>query len=1828
MITKNKNVLSSIRNKIPPFAQLLLLFSFSVNKSPLLILLSIIPKYLPVIIITSHFTWKLDDSTKYNFYISYNLRKAQLVNILPHLTMFKFYAIGMVLFIFEFIFFIYLFDYYHTIKKKKSGKIILAWYPKIMFYLNTIFSQYIVEYYSFTILLFLKKQLVIPTNSIYKNYANVPIITSNDNYNVIVVGLLSFIQSVFLILINIFTYYSLVILNSSFRTEIPTMRFTHMYRFYFFVFFTDLSCVEYYEIFLSDDNRFKLNCLLHGLLFVVFFVDIITNVRTYEENNYFYFIIRFLNNYNLVSIIFEFVSTMKDFHFNVRETYIFLFFKMFLTFSTLYLLIFFRSQFMLNLSKAYLFDTLEQNKLTQVLECFNYLLDALIEIKTAKSNANEVINVIIMHQKKCNNEQCKCKEIQPIPICGIKTNMEFTNKLVRGFGFLMETCFANGTSYNHISYTLFLAEYFSHVKENLILSYSLLQSCLTLNITRMDFIEAFELCNYINFYNKLFKEKFKNSTSSMKFYRIFDNIFERMEFNRNIIQYCNTFDNLIDTKISFENSLKFITDPDTNEILSINSIFLTREVILNVIKKLSEMSNISKTVKKNLIKYSSERKGAEFYYLTFLFFTMFSTRIPSEIVKTFDKISAGAGSFRGLSQEDMAEKFNKVIDKYILSESSMNQIIIKFSKGIKIKYCSSNFCNQLGFVQSQLLGEDFSNIFPKSLRRSHTRAMLHYIMVGQNYFLKKSTYIFDNNEHSMPCDIRGGALPHFGKSLMMICQIMIKKNKTWSFILDNNFTCLSISREIEENYSFNLNLLRKVDVEVIDIFDININMMKNRFKNTLDVIEQVKDELEYNDVEQYSKNLFNLNVNNELDLGEKTFIPNKKSLEISNSDVDISDTSILFGKKMETIEFVRNKPIIIQNIIKALNKLTDSVTRDEKINTLLELLLKIKNDVNPNENNGDIEIEGVAIEKSATLQNAMFDNEFVENENKAKNATLQILFKGAIKKLYDIPIYIFRFRDILDNEEGYKAENQKDENRQTVEDNKEINTIIQQKTTQKNGNFGFGNTVGTIGNNFFAGTVGTTGSVQKNYFKNINTMFTSQSSIASVDNRINNIAILNQAAKFGKKSSEYKKAVLQILKNRSAIKKLELSSIILMIICFCLSIFNVAYQLIRVNRVQTITAFYIQISNLKDKISYLQSGLLTEMFEFGNFSKMYITEEQMFNYLKLSINSLQESISSFYKEMVNYDQKIGKNCMGRVYGDFMKIIKTWENVTYESDIFKELYYAIYLTNMAVKEDSPENILKDVEVYFFNEYRVNMKQEVYSSFMKVVFFVVNNYEATFSKILETLYNEVLDNATKFLHFSENLIIILEILWLVTNLSFFVFAILLFNKFNRKVFKLIISMFLDTGKNEKGTFKNKPENYYMKQKIRLFILLVHNFTMENKLAFQNYRENFIKGNINNSSLFQLDENGIPTSKSPIIEISPQSMNSKSNLTSAANVTNQSSTNQNLIGAKQGLSILNKDNKKNLKDKKEVKINEKHSMSNKEAAISNVKLLKLLNQQQVTISYVMVIVVGFFAITSCVIFYLHLNNTITYNSQSEILINAFNNFIVYFNSLPQIMSSLRKLILTQSEVTDDLLNYSVDISNYEKQISLITSSSDFQIFDKIKYFWGQVNLKMNDSNIDTEYLCTGYLLCQNFLLRDNGYCLEGIILGYELIAQKYSQIIGDYENLLLLNGKGYVSKANIREYIVTEVFDRVQENIEFVFSKIQDQFYISFINDYKKIKNHLTSITILLNIVFFLFELVIIIVMLSFIEIYIKRQEYLVKDGSTLFNTAFFKEPVPTI
>ena len=1821
MITKNKNVLSTTRLKVSPLSQLLLLFSYSIVKNPIFILIMIIPKYIPIFIITSNFTWKLKEETENNFYISYYLRKFELVNLLPKIDIMMFYYIGIILFIVEFIFFTYCFYYFFEIKNHRGNKIILAWYPKLMFYMNTIFSQYIVEYYSFTFLLFFKKKLILPTSSIFSTYSVVPIITDDKNYNTIFIGILSVIQFLFLILINIFTFYSFIILNSSYRTTIPTLRFTHLYRFYFFVFFTDLSCIEYYEIFMTDNGRFKFKLGCFIVIFIILVLDVITNIRTYEENNYFFFTIRYLNNYGLVSIIFETISSLKNFKFSVTEVFIFTFFKLFLTFFTLYMLIYFRGQFMLHLSKTYLFETYDETHLTQMLECFNYILDQLIEIKNRTNNANEITNVLILHQKSCLNEQCKCKEIQPIPICGIKINEEFTNKLVRGFGFLMETCFANNKdSYNNIPFSLFLAEYFYHVKENLILSYSLLQSCLSLNIAKMDFLEGFEINNNNNFYISKFKDMFKNSSASAKFYRIFDNIFERMEFNRNIIKYCKSFDELIDSKMSFENSLKFVTDPDTNEILSIDSIFLSREVLLKIISKLSELSKISKIVKKNLIAYSNERKGTEFYYLTFLFYSMFSNKIPQEILKTFDNIGSGGESFKTMELDEMHNKFNFYVDKYIMSESAMNQLIIKFSKGIKIKYCSSNFCNQLGFIQSSLLKDDFANLFPKSLRISHTKAMLHYIMVGQNYFLKKDTYIFDSDEHSMPCEVRGGALPHFGKSLMMILQVLIKKNKNWSFILDNKYTCLSISREVEEEYFFNLNTLRKCDTDVIDLFDINPNEVKEKFKDTLSVIDKVKDELVFNDLENFSKNLFHLNMNGELDDNDKLFIPNSKSLEISNSNEDLCDTSVLFGKKRETIEFIRNKPIMIQNIIKALNKLGDSAQKDIAIKKLLKFLLTVR------KNGGTEGVDINYLNLGLASQMSLSNKEMNDLGDHIENSTLQIMFKGSIQKLYDIPIYIFEFRDIMSNEDGYNSLHY-----MTFADNTLAGST---QKTKKNKNAS--TNMVTMGHSLYNANKGNKSLFNPSLRQSNNTsvidggLLMAQGSVVTADqlgdgnqnSRANNV--------YDKNSKEYKEALKRSKENKLAKKRIEIISYILMALCFCLSLTNVIYQLLRIKRVETIGTFFIYSSNLQDKMEYFQSNLITQSFEFGKYSHMTLTEDELLNYLAITTETLQESIRKFYKEINKYDKKTGNSFFSEIYGDFKKIIKTWESTSYYSDVLSELYYAIYLSNSVVTEDNIEEIEKDVEKFFFNEFKANIYERTNTNFIKVLYFIVNNYSSVLYKIIDNLYVKSFIHFSNYLKSSKKIVLIMEIFWLLTNISFFAISLLLFSKFNRRVFKLILSMFLDNQKNEKGTFKNRPENFYMKQKINLYILLLDNFTMENKIAFTNFKTNFLKSG---GYLGFLENKKEQSSNELLIN------NSKNNISSSVLTTSNQVTSQNLLSTSHNnannLGLLNEKNNLIKKHKPVPGAVDSHTnksknmMSNKDAAISNNELLKLLNQQRITISNFMTVIVVFFFLLCLVIFYLHLKNIITYNKDNETIRDCFNTFVTYFLTLPNIINSVRKLIMTQGDIEDALLNYASNISKYEKDMTEMTSSSQFKIFNKIDFFWKQVNLELDNDNIDYNYLCSDYQLCEDYLTKsiDNGFCADGIILGYELIAQKFGQIINDYKKLLNDNNQS-LNKILIKANIMSNDFDRIQENIELIFSQVQNQFYKSFIEDYESIKDRLFNSTLILNIIFFLFEICVILVMTCGIELYMKKKEYLVKDGSKLFNSAFFKDPLPLV
>ena len=83
-----------------------------------------------------------------------------------------------------------------------------------------------------------------------------------------------------IVLLNLFIYYSFLIMNTQFRQKDITLKITHYYVFFYFLFYSDLFCIEYYEIFLGEYGRKLYNIFLYlilGFLLLFYFIKNIIN---------------------------------------------------------------------------------------------------------------------------------------------------------------------------------------------------------------------------------------------------------------------------------------------------------------------------------------------------------------------------------------------------------------------------------------------------------------------------------------------------------------------------------------------------------------------------------------------------------------------------------------------------------------------------------------------------------------------------------------------------------------------------------------------------------------------------------------------------------------------------------------------------------------------------------------------------------------------------------------------------------------------------------------------------------------------------------------------------------------------------------------------------------------------------------------------------------------------------------------------------------------------------------------------------------------------------------------------------------------------------------------------------------------------------------------------------------------------------------------------------------------------------------------------------------------------------------------------------------------
>ena len=409
--------------------------------------------------------------------------------------------------------------------------------------------------------------------------------------------------------------------------------------------------------------------------------------------------------------------------------------------------------------------------------------------------------------------------------------------------------------------------------------------------------------------------------------------------------------------------------------------------------------------------------------------------------------------------------------------------------------------------------------------------------------------------------------------------------------------------------------------------------------------------------------------------------------------------------------------------------------------------------------------------------------------------------------------------------------------------------------------------------------------------------------------------------------------------------------------------------------------------------------------------------------------------------------------------------------------------------------------------------------------------------------------------------------------------------------------------------------------MKLKVSYFINFVKIINQENKLKILNIKNIFYKEklkieeiNNENNLIIENKEN-----KSKLQIESPQIKLLKKD--------NDSLKEKNIQKKKENKNLINFtfiDDSFNL-DNSNSKINKYKKKDENENTLNNNDLLYFLNKNRPILNYLIIIIVLVLFLINILIFYIHILGIIEFTNNNNYMLHCFDNYVTYIWALPFTLNTIRRNIMFNNPIEKNILNYFYEIQKYLNNLYSLNQQKNYNIYDKIKYIWHQMNIPLNDKDIDIDYICLNYDLCKKYIQREDSYSQGGTILGYNLIANEINIIINDYSNLKAKydSKNEIIPREILKEFIFTENFIKIQEHIDIIYSRVENRFYYSFFYDYEKNNDKIFDKIIFFNIIFFIYEILVIIILLILIFFYMKKKETKVKDGAYLFNSAFFKD-----
>jgi len=1467
--TKYNNILNRMQNQFSFREGLYLIIRLYLTNNVFFYIVAILIRFVPIILISgNNVNVYRKNSTYQNMSLHQFLKALTFLNIINHFN----FSIGTYIFfctIILILFIVRVINYLFVIRRFKNKNLENnnPAPPKIQIILDHVaflFFPYIIEYLSFSYYIYF-----FPNDFIFKhgNRTKLEIIAIIILNTILIVGY-NFCNFVFMISSNkIYTTseleaYSRIKNEQKYHNNKYTLYKCSNIIFYNLVLFQNFALIHIVEDYLDVKTRiyYKIIVTIYLTLNILFIIL----KKLYEYN--FFNIINLLVDvliyfclYTIIIDLFLFLSHYESI--NLLLEIINIAQKLVLSLITSLLIKYKLQKYLESKIRQIIFQENNIKNHRDFLDAFLYLNEIMTKLKEKKDSESKILllKFLYIHINNCNKLICNCKLLNIF----IKNEYDInenengkeennTSYLIIIMNYLYESAFLEYDYYNRIELTALLAEHFCHLKDNPIMAFSLISSLISNyknKFSKFEIVGLYELSQkyiyYIQAKERLDKDykisdNQNNLESKNQEASFYYNYFISLKLSYKVKKIiCNYIDNLIyilKYKNIFEETLIFKFDENNENIILVKINFFERNSniennIDNPNKKLKRINQKIFKLSSNLYKIIYLLKMAQLYYINivksianfdifkdipifiifkyYLFFDIFEGgKIPQEISR---KLYFSISNKRNVYNSNISNNTYNLLKMRYNEQYNKNDsrffAMYEYKKDLRTKYFNEECALRLGFMQKDLINKKIDELMPKEFCSSHQNIILNFFIGSQQkYFNIDRAFLFDKTTTVIySIAARGALIYNLAKNLIILSESIFEFEDDYKFMLNNNFEILSITKNFEDEYLLNQKIFHKYDLKIMEILQVKPEKLRQKFEkefkiiNYQNLIRQVKTE-EYFIPQLYvqsgeaSNGMFNhnnfINTKNQILSNiskSNNDDENNKNLNGTIKDIDEKENLIKKEKIKKEIfdSFINPGKIFIHN--------TFSVTLNKWkfIENIFKELTKIPDNELLSENNN---INNLIADAKKLINKLLSKNDLANN-------LIRITFK--LSYYYNKAFYFVSINDekklYLKLFKSFNFENNK------------IQKNISKKLTQKN--------------------IAQKPNKTKMDDLKLNDIKNSKTKEDKISKKIDEDGCKDDNLSLNNKILVYKK---QINRERFIFIIKSILTIITILI-FIVYILIIYIQGMTINTTKKILlAFYYNTHTrdiIQDTLSKL-NGIYIDSSGINPNKISYSYKKIIIEYSKI----LREKYHYFNKYFLEYNLEIGHD-FKTIYEEqvFYRLKGFWKETPYYSKYSSEIDFLIHVISSINITDSPE-LQSDLKNFLFFNGKYNAKEKVYTSFIKLLYYLTVNFENSYKKIFNKINEEVYSAYIGFLSTNNFKYYLLEFIGLALYLIFFVVILIYLYHSNIIIIKNIIFLFLDF--TEEHYSKNRNTNdHLITLKLLKFKYLIDDFDLN---GFQNYFE----------------------------------------------------------------------------------------------------------------------------------------------------------------------------------------------------------------------------------------------------------------------------------------------------------------------------------------------------------------------------------------------------